>query len=211
MSYFLSEIWIRKKIAESSEAMSPHQIAALMHIYVGTFTLKEVSEIAGLSLKDLEELRTKASFMRLVDNFKKEYSYEFREALLINDYSIEEYETLAADYSMLDEMLQIQIKVPLFTQLRDLSQSLNSKEAYGLKIETYDLRVFTRLFTFFMFVEKYGQTLTTRILSDIKQVAEKVLSVKMDDEVNKTLSDPVSMRSRRLKELKARLENLTSK
>ncbi len=191
--------------------MSPHQIAALMHIYVGTFTLKEVSEIAGLSLKDLEELRTKASFMRLVDNFKKEYSYEFREALLINDYSIEEYETLAADYSMLDEMLQIQIKVPLFTQLRDLSQSLNSKEAYGLKIETYDLRVFTRLFTFFMFVEKYGQTLTTRILSDIKQVAEKVLSVKMDDEVNKTLSDPVSMRSRRLKELKARLENLTSK
>ncbi len=191
--------------------MSPHQIAALMHIYVGTFTLKEVSEIAGLSLKDLEELRTKASFMRLVDNFKKEYSYEFREALLINDYSIEEYETLAADYSMLDEMLQIQIKVPLFTQLRDLSQSLNSKEAYGLKIETYDLRVFTRPLHFFMFVEKYGQTLTTRILSDIKQVAEKVLSVKMDDEVNKTLSDPVSMRSRRLKELKARLENLTSK
>ncbi len=211
MNHFLSEIWIRKKIAEYGEAVSPHQIAALMHIYVGSLTLKEVSEIAGLSLKDLEELRTKASFMRLVDNFKKEYSYEFREALLINDYSIEEYETLAADYSMLDEMLQIQIKVPLFTRLRDLSQSLNSKKAYGLKIETYDLRVFTRLFTFFMFMEKYGQTLTTRGLSDIKQVAEKVLSVKMDDEVNRTLSDPVSMRSKRLKELKARLENLTSK
>ncbi|MEW6418640.1 MAG: hypothetical protein AB1480_11030 [Nitrospirota bacterium] len=70
MSYFLSERWIQKKIAEYGEAKSPYQIAALMHIYLGTLTLKEISEKAGLSLDALQELRTKAPFMRLVDNFK---------------------------------------------------------------------------------------------------------------------------------------------
>ncbi|MEW6418641.1 MAG: hypothetical protein AB1480_11035 [Nitrospirota bacterium] len=107
---------------------------------------------------------------------------------------------------MLDEIIQIQIKVPLFTQLRELSQSLESKKAYGLKIETSDLRLFKRLFTFFMFVERYSQTLTTRGLSDIKQVAEKVLSAfNIDKEIDRILSDPISMRGRRLKELKDRL------
>ncbi len=207
MSFF-SEIWIQNKIAESREAKSPHQIAALMHIYTGILNLKDISEISGLSLDTLKDLRTKVSFMRLVDNFKKEYSREFREALLINDYSVEEYETLAADFTMLDEMLQIQIKTPLFTQLRELSKGLKSKKTYGLKIENYDLRLFKRLLIFFMFVERYSQTLTTRGLSDMKDVAKKVLSVNMDEEIDRVLSDPVSMYGKRLKELKHRLENL---
>lgn len=206
MRFFLSENWIQNKIAKSKEARSSHQIAALMHIYFGTLSLRDISEISGLSLDTLKDLRTKASFMRLVDNFKKEYSQEFREAILINDYSIEEYETLAADFTMLDEMLQIQIKVPLFTHLRELSQSLKSKKTYGLKIENYDLRLFKRLLTFFMFTERYNQTLTTRELSEIEQVAKNVLSTfNIDKEIDRILNDPISKRGRRLKELVSRI------
>lgn len=206
MRFFLSENWIQNKIAKSKEARSSHQIAALMHIYFGTLSLRDISEISGLSLDTLKDLRTKASFMRLVDNLKKEYSQEFREAILINDYSIEEYETLAADFTMLDEMLQIQIKVPLFTHLRELSQSLKSKKTYGLKIENYDLRLFKRLLTFFMFTERYNQTLTTRELSEIEQVAKNVLSTfNIDKEIDRILNDPISKRGRRLKELVSRI------
>lgn len=213
MRFFLSENWIQNKIAESREARSPHQIAALMHIYFGTLSLKDISKISGLSLDTLKDLRTKGSFTRLVDNFKKEYSREFREALLINDYSVEEYETLAADFTILDEMLQIQIKVPLFTQLRKLSQNLKSKKTFGLKIENYDLKLFKRLLTFFMFVERYNQTLTTRELSEIEQVAKNVLSTfnNIDKEIDRILNDPISKRDRRLKELMSRLDNLIAK
>ncbi|MEW6163179.1 MAG: hypothetical protein AB1606_07700, partial [Nitrospirota bacterium] len=139
MSCFLSEKWLRKKITELGRERSSYQLAALMHIYTGTLTLEEISKRAGLSLDILRSLRTKAPFMRLVDTFKKECSYDFREDLLINNYLLEQYKSLAADFTMLDEMLQMQIKVPLFTQLRKLSQSLKSRKTYGLKLETSEL------------------------------------------------------------------------
>jgi hypothetical protein len=110
MSYFISETWLRKKAAEFGKVISPHQIAALMHIYFGTLTLNEIAEKAGLSLDKLYSLRREPRFMFLVDILKKEYSKEFREDLLLNDYLPEEYDILAVDFTILDEMVQMQIK-----------------------------------------------------------------------------------------------------
>ncbi|MEW6040619.1 MAG: hypothetical protein AB1633_03785 [Elusimicrobiota bacterium] len=208
MGYFMSEKWLRKKIAEFGKVRSSYPVAALMHIYLGTLTLKDISEKAGLSLDTLHNLRTEPSFMRLVDTLKKECSREFREDLLTNDHLSEEYDSLAADFSILDEMVQMQIKVPLFTQLKDLSQSLKSRKTYGLKIDTSELMLFKRLFTFFIFSEKYARTLASKTLSDIKQVAEEIVwpALKMDmKETERLLSEPILTRERRLKELKARL------
>ncbi|MEW6162949.1 MAG: hypothetical protein AB1606_06525, partial [Nitrospirota bacterium] len=112
---------------------------------------------------------------------------------------------------MLDEMLQMQIKVPLFTQLRKLSQSLKSRKTYGLKLETSELMLFKKLFTFFIFVEKYVQTLTTRAMLDIKKVAKEIAwpALNMDmKEIDRILSKPILTRDMRLKELRARLDNL---
>lgn len=211
MSYFLSEKWLCNKIAEFGKAMSSYRIAALLHIYLGTLTLKEIAQRAGLSLDDLKGLRTDPRFMRTVDTFKKECSREFREDLLINNHIPEEYDSLAADFTMLDEMLQMQIRVPLFTQLRELSQRLKSRMTYGLKIDTSEFMLFKRLFTFFIFAEKYAQTLTTKALSDIKHVAAEIVwpALNLDmKEIDRILNESILKLDKRLKELRERLDTL---
>lgn len=208
MSYFPCEKWLRKKVAEFGEAISSYQIAALMHIYLGTLTLEDISEKAGLSIDKFYSLRREPRFMYIVDALKKEFSKEFREALLINDYTPEEYDSLASDFTMLDEIVQMQIKVPLFTQLRELSLSLKSRKASGLKIETHELMLFKRLFSFFIFVEKYARSLTSKSLPDIRQVAEEILPHTDINEIDRKLGETILMRDRRLKELRARLELL---
>jgi len=208
MSYFISEKWLRKKTAEFGKVISSQQIAALMHIYFGTLTLEDIAEKAGLSLDKLYSLRREPRFMFLVDILKKEYSKKFREDLLLNDYPPEGYDILAADFTMLDEMVQMQIKVPLFAQLRDLSMSLKSQKASGLNINTYELTLFKRLFTFFSFVEKYAVSLTSKSLPDIRQIAEETLSQSDINEIDRKLDEPFLLRERRIKELRVKLESL---
>lgn len=208
MSYFISETWLRKKAAEFGKVISSYQIAALMHIYFGTLTLNEIAEKAGLSLDKLYSLRREPRFMFLVDLLKKEYSKEFREDLLLNDYLPEEYDILAVDFTILDEMVQMQIKVPLFAQLRNLSMSLKSQMTSGLSINTHEFTLFKRLFTFFSFVEKYARSLTSKSLPDIRHIAEEILSQSDINEIDRKLDESILLRERRLKELRTRLESL---
>jgi hypothetical protein len=208
MSYFISEKWLSKKAAEFGKVIPSYQIAALMHIYFGTLALKEIAEKAGLSLDKLYSLRREPLFMFLVDLLKKEYSKEFREDLLLSDYLPDEYDILSADFTMLDEMVQMQIKAPLFAQLRDLSMSLKSQMTSGLSISTHELTLFKRLFTFFSFVEKYAGSLTSKSLQDVRQIAEKILSQSDINEIDRKLDEPILLCERRLKELRAKLESL---
>lgn len=208
---FLSKKWLRKKVEELGKDRLAYHVAALMHIYLGTLTLEEIAKMAGLSLDGLKNFRTKAPFMRLVDTLKKEFSRDFREDLLINDRLPEEYDSLAEDFTMLDEMVQTQIKVPLFTQLRELSQRLKSRKTYGLKIDTSELMLFKRLFIFFIFVEKYAPTLTSKALSDMKQVAEEIVWPGLNrdmKEIDRILSEPIVARDKRAKELRERLGDI---
>lgn len=211
MSNVQSSKWLRKKIVELGKDRHAYQTAALLHIYHGTLTLKEISERAGMSLDTLQSLRSKAPFMRLVDTLKKEFSREFREDLIINYYRTEEYDSLASDFAMFDEVLQTQIKVPLFTQLKKLSQRIRSRKTYGLKIDTSELMLFRRLFTFFILVEKYAPTLTSKALSDMKQVAEETVwpGLSMDmEETDRILKEPIVNKDERVRELKEQLDNL---
>lgn len=204
------EKWLRKKILELGKDSATDR-AALLHIFHGTLNLKEISERAGLSQETLSSLRTQAPFMRLVDTFKKECSREFREDLMINEYSTEEYDSMASDFTMLDEILQMQIKVPLFTHLKDLSQYIKSKKTHGLKIDMSNLKLFRRLFTLFIFIEKYAPTLTSKALSEIKQIAEEIVWPALDmdiKELDQRLSEPVATWEKRLEELRGRLDNL---
>jgi hypothetical protein len=208
MGYFLGEKWLRKKAAESGKAIYSYQIAALMHLYLGTLSLKDISEKAGLSLDSIYSLRREPRFMHLVDVFKKEFSKELREDFLMSDYSLEEYDSLASDFTMLDEMVQMQIKVPLFAQLRELSLSLKTLTAYSLKIETYERMLFKRLFTFFIFVEKYARSLTSKSLPDIRQIAEEILPYTDMNEIDRKLSKPPLLHDSRVKDFITKLELL---
>ena len=159
--------WLRKKIATFEKNSFPYLLAALLHVYFGNLTLKEIAEKAGINIETLQELRKNPRFMRFVDTFKKELSQEIREDLLVNSYQLEEYDSLAMDFSLFDEVLQMQIRVSLFSHLKKISQSIKSRTTYGLKIDTSEFMLFRRLFSFFILIEKYTPTLVSKSLQDI--------------------------------------------
>lgn len=121
---FDSTKWLRKKIATFEKSSFSYLLAALLHVYFGNLTLKKIAEKAGISMETLQELRKNPRFMRFVDTFKKELSQEIRENLLVNSYRFKEYNSLSMDFSLFDELLQMQIRVPLFSHLKKISQSI---------------------------------------------------------------------------------------
>jgi len=208
---FLSAKWLRRKVADLGKEKSSYHIAIFMHLYLGAVTLEEMAKMAGITLESLRSLRTEPRFVKMVDTLKKEFSRDFRENLLINTYNPGEYESLAEDFTLLDEIVQTQIKVPLFTQLGELSQRLKSKKTHGLRIDTSELMLFMRLFSFFIFVEKYAPTLTSKALTDMKQFAEEVVWPGLNrnmKETDRLLGEPVLSRNERVKVLKQRLEDI---
>lgn len=203
--------WLRKKVSELKSDSYTIHFTALLHIYFGVLTLEEIAEKAGITLQTLHGLRKNAPFMRLVDTYKKEFSGEIRENLLINTYELEEYNIFASDFAMFDEILQTQIKVPLFTQLKKLSQSIKSRATYNIKIEKAEFMLFRRLFSFFILIEKYVPTLTSKALVEMKEIAQEIVwpALNMDSgEIDRILSKPTLTRDERVRELRAKLKYL---
>lgn len=206
---FDSTDWLHNKIAELKDETYTVHVAALLHIYFGSFTLEEMAEKAGVSLQTLHGLRMNAPFMRLVDTYKKELSGEIREKLLINTYDLEGYDFIASDFSMFDEILQTQIKVPLFTKLKKLSQSIKSRATYNIKIEKSELLLFRRLFSFFILIEKYSPTLTSKALVEMKEIAQEIVWPALDmdgEEIDRVLNKPLLTRDKRLREFRRKLK-----
>ncbi|MEW6570719.1 MAG: hypothetical protein AB1390_06045 [Nitrospirota bacterium] len=202
---------MQKKIAGNKGDGLHVRLAALLHIYVGALTLREIAGYAGLSAETLQELRANAPFMKMVDTYKKEYANDLREDILVNTYSTEDYDTLASDVALLDEMLRMQIKLPLFTQLRNIAQKIESKSRYNLKIDSYDLMLFRRLFSFLILVEKYATTLTAQALLDMKKTAVDTVwpGLQLDsNEIDQMLERPMATIDERLAELRERLDEL---
>ena len=172
---------------------------------------KKIAEKAGISMETLQELRKNPRFMRFVDTFKKELSREIREDLLVNSYQLEEYDSLAIDFSLFDEVLQMPIRVPLFSHLKKISQSIKSRTTHGLKIDTSEFMLFRRLFSFFILIEKYSPTLVSKSLQEMKQIAEDIVWPALDmdkKEIDNILSKPISTKEERLKELKAKIYDI---
>jgi len=197
--------WVRKKITELKDETYSVHVAALLHIYFGVFTLEDIAEKAATNLQTLHRLRMDVPFMRLVDIYKKEFSGETREKLLINTYELEEYDSIASDFTMFDEILQTQIKVPLFTKLKKLAQSIRSRATYNIKIEKSEFLLFRRLFSFFILIEKYSPTLTSKALVEMKQTAQEIVWPALDmdgEEIDRILNKPLLTRDERLREFR---------
>ena len=206
-------VWVGKKVAELKKDRYPVHLAALLHIYFGCLTLEEIAEMAGITPHTLHGLRSNAPFMRLVDAYKKEFSGEIREDILVNTYDLEGYELFASEFAMFDEILQTQIKVPLFTQFRKLSQSVKGRVTYHIKVEKAEFLLFMRLFSFFILIEKYTPTLTSHAVMEMKEIAQEVVWPALDldsGEIDRILSKPLMTRDERLRELKTRLNAVIS-
>ena len=209
-----STVWVREKVAALNNDRYPVHIAALLHIYFGCLTLEEIAEKAGITLHTLHGLRSNAPFMRLVDTYKKEFSGEIRENILVNTYDLEGYESFASEFAMFDEILQVQIKVPLFTQFRKLSQSVKERVTYHIKIEKAEILLFRRLFSFFVLIEKYAPTLTSYAVMEMKKIAQEVVWPELDldgGEIDRILEKPPLSLNERKNDLKTKLNEIVKK
>lgn len=203
--------WLRKKAAAFERDSSPPLLAALLHVYFGSLTLNDIAEKAGIAQDALEGLRRNPRFFRYVDTFKKELAHEIIEDLLVNTYEFEDYDDLASDFSLFDEVFQMQIRVPLFSHLRRISDFIKSKTTHGLKIDTSDFMLFRRLFSFFILMEKYTPTLVSKPLHDMKQIAEDIVWPKLGldkTEIDRVLNRQMPPRDEMIRELKARCVGL---
>ncbi len=154
-----------------------HYLAALLHIYTGTFNLRQIAELSSLPYEELSFHREQLDFMTLVDYLKTRFSEWFRESLIMRDFSLPEYADIAWEFTKLDEMVQSQIKIPLLERLKHLMRACEEKLAAGSQLDTYDLNVFRRLMSFFILVETLRPTLSSRLVKDkALPVAEKSLS-----------------------------------
>ncbi|NPA49992.1 MAG: hypothetical protein GXO20_08430 [Thermodesulfobacteria bacterium] len=155
-----------------------HYLAALLHIYTGTFNLSQIAELANLPLEELKFHRDQLDFMTLVDYLKTRFSEWFRETVLMRDFSLEEYADIAWEYTKLDEMVQSQIKIPLLERLKHLTYACKDCLAAGKTLDTYDLNVFRRLMSFFLLAETIRPTLSSRLVKEkALPVAEKSLEI----------------------------------
>ncbi len=155
-----------------------HYLAALLHIYTGTFKLAQIAELAGLPLEELKFHRAQLDFMTLVDYLKTRFSEWFRETLLMRDFTLEEYVDIAWEYTKLDEMVQSQIKIPLLERVKHLTYACRDCQEAGKSLDTYDLNVFRRLMSFFILAETIRPTLSSRLIKEkALPVAEKSIAI----------------------------------
>jgi len=150
-----------------------HYLAALLHIYTGTFPLERIAELSGLDLEELRFQRSQVDFMSLVDYLRTKFSEWFREHLLMRDFALVEYGHLALEYIHLEEQVQSQIKIPLLNQLKNLCYELEDKLSGGKLLAPYDEALFRRLLLFFLSAEALRPTLSSRLVNQAKEVGER--------------------------------------
>ncbi len=150
-----------------------HYLAALLHIYTGTFSLERIALLAGISPEDLRFQRSQVDFMSLVDYLRTRFSEWFREHLLMRDFELAEYGRLALEYIHLEEQVQSQIKIPLLNQLKNLCYELEDKLSGGKRLAPYDEALFRRLLLFFLSSEALRPTLSSRLVNRAKEAGEK--------------------------------------
>jgi hypothetical protein len=184
--------------------------AAAMHLYVGTFSLDEIASVISVPPAKLAFLRTQIDFMTVVDSIKASFARFFRENLILNEYAPVDYVYIASEYATFEELARNQIRVPLFKQMTKLAGSISEKERHQLPIDSYDLRTFKKLFSFFVFEECFLQALEKPSFPELKRIAKEIVWVRLEanyDELHSLLSvDPVRVQVK--EQLKARLGTL---
>lgn len=186
---FLGHGWIENSVSEyrqgnrklsclrGKEAAFPekHFAAALMHLYVGAFSLVEIARMCSLTLAELGFLRTQIDFMMLVDALKASFTRHFRENLTLNEYTPHQYASISAEYAVFEELARNQIRVPLFKRMKQLAISISDKVDHDLPVDLYDLESFKKLFSFFVFEEYFLPALSKPSLQYLKRVAKEAV------------------------------------
>ena len=202
---FLGQRWIKKSISKYRSGKTrlallkgrgsifpqKHFAAALMHLYVGTFSLAEIAGMVSATGAELASLRTQIDFMMLVDALKVSFSRYFRDKLILNEYRPGEYATIAAEYSAFEELARNQIRVPLFRRMKELANSISDKVEFDLSMDVYDLKGFKKLYSFFVFEESFLPALSRPAFHDLERVAKEIVweTLKDDyDELDSLLS-----------------------
>jgi hypothetical protein len=224
-SLFLGYRWIRVTISEYRQGNrnlgsgkgqivifpERHLAAALMHLYVGAFSLGEIAGLVSITKGELTFLRTQIDFMVLVDSFKASFARYFRQNLMVNEYSPVDYAAIAAEYAFFEELARNQIRIPLFRRMTQLAASIEEKERHQCPIDVDDLRSFKKLFSFFVFEKCFLPDLARPSSERLRTIAKETVWNRLGedyDELNDLASSEI-VRQGMADDLKTLLESLT--
>ena len=162
--------------------MSPIQYgAALMQAYLGRSSVAWIAERTGVPLMRLKQWRREAQFLLVMDWSKSIFSDAFKENLVLRDYSPVQYHFIAAEFSILEGSLRLIIRMPLYKRFSILGRRLISRHRNYLELVDYDLRLFRRLFLFFLALEHHWPSPADyQIKSEFLPLAKDVVWPQLD-------------------------------
>jgi hypothetical protein len=171
------------KLRDRAIAFSPSQYgAALMQAYLGKVPLAWIAQHTGIAVQRLQQYRREPQFLLLMDWSKSVFSKAFQENLLLNDYSVAQNHYITAEISFLEESLRVAVRVPLYQRFNRLGRSLISRHQNDLYLPQYDLRLFRRLFLFFLALEHHWpSSVDRRIREEFLPLAQDVAWPQLDD------------------------------
>jgi len=186
---FLYQRWLHQRLHEYETSSKPPQLrgrdialstnqygAALMQAYLGKASLRWVADLSCISLELLRQWRQEPRFLLVMDWSKSIFSGAFQENLALNDYTLEEYHYIAAEISLLEESLRVAVRVPLYERFKKLGRRLISRRQNNISLSRYDLRLFRRLFLFFLTLEQHWpSSARKRITEDFLPLARDVV------------------------------------
>jgi len=186
---FLYQRWLHQRLHEYETSSKPPKLrgrdivlstrqygAALMQAYLGKASLSWIADHSCVSLELLRQWRQEPPFLLVMDWSKSIFSKVFQENLALNDYALEEYHYIAAEISLLEESLRVAVRVPLYQRFKKLGRRLISRRQNNLPLSNYDLRLFRRLFLFFLTLEQHWpSSAKKRINEDFLPLARDVV------------------------------------
>ena len=186
---FLYQQWLAQRLHEYVHAPRPQKLrdrkivmppsqygAALMQAYFGRASLTWIAEHVGISVQLLRQWRKEPPFLLLMDWSKSLFSEAFQENLILNDYSMAQYYSMATEICLLEESLRLIVRMPLNRRFVKLGQSLMSGHQNDLDLNNYDLRLFRRLFLFFLALEVHWPGESCRCINeDVVTLAKHVV------------------------------------
>ncbi len=186
---FLYQNWLQQQLNEFPQSPKPLSIqdreaaisqiqyaAAMMQAYFGKASMAWIAELSGIPLRRLRRWRQDPRFLLAMDWSKSVFARVFHEKLILSDFSIAQHHYIAAEISLLEESLRVSIRMPLYQRFSKLGRSLISRHQNELALDNYDLRLFRRLFVFFLALEHHWPSPARRPLyRDFLPLAEQVV------------------------------------
>ena len=176
---FLYQQWLHHRLHEFVNSSRPPKLrgreiamslsqygAALMQAYLGRASLTWIAEHVGIPVQLLRQWRQEPQFLLVMDWSKSIFSNAFQENLILNDYSVAQCYYIAAEISLLEESLRLSIRMPLYQRFAKLGRSIKSRHQNDLDLNNYDLRLFRRLFLFFLALEYHRPSAAHRRISE---------------------------------------------